>query len=124
AKTIQMEPWDKTLIGAIEKALVAANLGMQPTTAGNVIRLNIPTMTEENRKAVVKQVHEKAEHARISIRNIREQVRDAIAKAEKDKEIAEDEKFRLQEELDKQVKQWNEKIEAMADAKEKEIMTI
>lgn len=124
AKTIQIEPWDKTLVGAIEKALIAANLGMQPNTAGTTIRLSIPPMTEENRKAVVKQVHEKAEHARISIRSVREDVRDAIAKAEKAKEIGEDEKFRLQEELDKKVKTFNERIEQIADAKEKEIMTI
>ena len=124
AKTIQIEPWDKTVVVAIEKALIAADLGMQPNTSGSTIRLNIPPMTEENRKHIVKQVHEKAEQARIAIRSIREDIRDEIGKAEKAKEIAEDEKFRLQEQLEKKVKEYNEKVESLAEAKEKEIMTI
>jgi len=124
AKTIQIEPWDKTLIKEIEKALIAADLGMHPNTAGTIIRLSIPAMTEENRTRLVKQVHEKAEHAHISIRNIREDIRDAIQKMEKDKEISEDEKYRLQEELDKKVKEWNDKIDSIARKKEEEIMTI
>ncbi len=124
AKTIQIEPWDKSLVGAVEKALIIANLGMQPNVAGSVIRLNLPQMTEENRRAIVKQVHEKAEHARIAIRTVRETVRDAINTAEKNKEIAEDEKFRLQEQLEKKMKDVNESIQEIADKKETEIMTI
>ncbi|MFA5129923.1 MAG: ribosome recycling factor [Patescibacteria group bacterium] len=124
AKTIQIEPWDKSLVQAIEKAIIAADIGMQPNTAGTVIRLIVPQMTEENRHAIVKQVHEKAEQARISVRNIREEIREEIQKAEKEKAINEDEKFRLQESLDKHVKEYNEKIQAIADEKEKEIMTI
>lgn len=124
AKTIQIEPWDKNLIKEIEKALIAADLGMQPNTAGTIIRLSVPPMTEDNRTRLVKQLHDKAEHARISIRNIREDVRDVIHKMEKDKELSEDEKYRFQEELDKKVKEWNEKIESAAKKKEEEIMTI
>lgn len=124
AKTIQIEPWDKSLVGAIEKALVIANLGMQPNVAGTVIRLNIPQMTEENRRSIAKQVHEKAEHARIAIRTVRETVRDAILSAEKNKEIAEDEKFRLQEQLEKKVKEANDLVQGVADKKETEIMTM
>lgn len=124
AKTIQIEPWDKSLVQAIEKAIIIAELGMQPNTAGTVIRLNIPMMTEENRKHVVKQVHEKAEEARISARNIREEIRSEIGKMEKEKSIGEDEKFRLQEQLDKKVKEINDQIESLASNKEEEIMTI
>lgn len=124
AKTIQIEPWDKSMVGAIEKALIIADLGMQPVTNGTTIRLISPPMTEENRKNIVKQAHEKAEEARIAIRSIREEVRDEIHRAEKDKEIGEDEKFRLQEQLDKIVKEMNDRIEQLADKKEKEIMTI
>ncbi len=124
AKTIQIEPWDKSLVGAIEKALVIANLGMQPSVAGSIVRLNIPQMTEENRRTIAKQVHEKAEHARIAVRTVRETVRDAIATAEKNKEIAEDEKFRLQEQLEKKVKEVNDLIQQSADKKEKEVMTM
>lgn len=124
AKTIQIEPWDKSLVGAIEKSLIIANLGMQPSVAGSIIRLNIPQMTEENRRAIAKQVHEKAEHARIAVRTVRETVRDAIATAEKNKEIAEDEKFRLQEQLEKKVKEVNDLIQQSAEKKEKEVMTM
>lgn len=124
AKTIQIEPWDKGLVGTVEKALIIADLGLQPVTAGSTIRLILPPMTEENRKQIAKQVHEKAEEARIAIRTVREEIRDEILKMEKDKQIGEDEKFRLQEQLEKMVKEWNEKIEQTADKKEQEIMTI
>ncbi len=124
AKTIQIEPWDKSVVKEIEKAIIAADLGMQPMTSGSTIRLTLPVMTEESRKRLVKTVHEKAEEAKISVRNVREHLREEIAKEEKDKKISEDEKFRLQEELDKRVKQWNEKISVLAQEKEEEIMTI
>jgi len=124
AKTIQIEPWDKELVKAIEKALVAADLGMQPTVAGTVIRLNMPPMTEENRQKQSKQVHEKAEASHISLRNVREKIREEITKKEKNKEIGEDEKRRLQEALDKRVKEVNERIESVAEKKVADIMTI
>lgn len=124
AKTIQIEPWDKGIVKDIEKSLIVADLGMQPNVAGSVIRLSMPPMTEENRKRLAKQAHEIAEQTRITIRNIRESIRDAVQKLESDKAIGEDEKFRMQEELDKKVKEWNAKIEATATQKEEEIMTI
>jgi ribosome recycling factor len=124
AKTIQIEPWDKALVSTVEKALIIADLGIQPVTSGTIIRLVLPPMTEENRKHIVKQVHEKAEETRIAIRTVREEVREAIQKMEKEKQIGEDEKFRLQEQLEKTVKDWNERIEQIASKKETEIMTI
>lgn len=124
AKTIQIEPWDKALVSVIEKALIIANIGIQPVTSGTIIRLILPPMTEENRKNIVKQVHEKAEETRIAIRNVREEIREQIQKGEKEKTINEDEKFRLQEQLDKVTKEWNEKVEQLASKKETEIMTI
>ncbi len=123
-KTIQIEPWDKGLVKDVEKAIIAADLGMQPNTAGSIIRLMLPAMTEENRKRLVKQVNEKTEQARISLRNIREKIRDEVQALEKDKKMGEDEKFRLQEQLDKQVADWNAKVEAASKKKEEEIMTI
>lgn len=124
AKTIQIEPWDKTIIKDVEKALIAANLGMAPNVSGTVIRLNMPQMTEETRRDAVKIVHQKGEHARVSIRNVREAARTSIEKDEKDKKISEDEKFRLQEQLDKIVKEYNEKIESLVADKEEEMMTV
>jgi ribosome recycling factor len=124
AKTIQIEPWDKAVVKDIERALSAANLGMSPSVAGTVIRLNMPQMTEENRRDTVKVVHQKGEHARIGIRNVRESVREAILKSEKDKVISEDERFRLLDLLDKEVGEYNKKIDEAVKEKEEEVMTI
>ena len=124
AKTIQIEPWDKSVVKDIEKALVDANLGMQPNTAGTVIRLILPPMTEETRKNMVKMVNQKAEVARISIRNVREKIKTLVTDDEKNKVISEDEKRRQLERLDKVVAEWNAKIETVTTEKEKEIMTI
>ena len=124
SKTIQIEPWDKGLVKDIEKALMIAELGMQPSVAGSTIRLTMPPMTEENRKRLVKQAMEMAEQTRIAVRSVRETAREAIQKLEKDKAIGEDEKFRLQEDLEKVVKEWNAKIEDIVKKKEEEVMTI
>ncbi len=124
AKTIQIEPWDKNLVKDIEKALTGSGLGITPKVAGTVIHLNLPPMTEENRKELVKIIGQKAEQARITIRNIREEVRDQILKDEKAKTITEDEKYSAQEKLDEMVSKFNKKIEDIADEKEKDVMTI
>lgn len=123
-RTIQIEPWDKGLVKDIEKALVAADLGMQPNVNGTVIRLSLPALTEENRKRLAKQAHELAEAARIAVRNVREKIRAEVQEQEKDGAMGEDEKFRLQEELDKRVKEVNAQIEHIVKQKEEEIMTI
>jgi ribosome recycling factor len=124
ARTIQIEPWDKTVVKDVEKALVDADLGMQPTTAGTVIRLNLPPMTEENRKNLVKIMHQKAEVSRISVRNVREKIKALVTNAKKDKTISEDEERRELERLDKIVGEWNAKMEKMVSEKETEIMTV
>lgn len=124
ANTIQIEPWDKTVVKNIETAIQASNLGLNPNTAGTVIRLILPPMTEENRKNMVKVIHQKAEQTRIGVRTIRESIREKIAQDEKAKAIGEDEKFRLQEQLDKIVTEYNAKIQVTAEEKEREIMTI
>jgi ribosome recycling factor len=124
AKTIQIEPWDKELVKAVEKALIQEDLGMQPAVAGTIIRLVMPPMTEENRARLVKQVHEKVEQARISLRNVRESVKNEIQKQEKAKEIGEDTARRMREALDKRVKDENARIEGLGEKKAKDIMTI
>ncbi len=124
AKTIQIEPWDKGVVKDIEKALIASNIGMSPSTAGTVIRLTLPPQTEENRKNTVTILHQKGEQARIGIRNVREQVRETIVKQEKDKIISEDERFRLLDLLDKEVTEMNKKIDTAVKKKEVDILTI
>jgi ribosome recycling factor len=124
ARTIQIEPWDKGLVKDIEKALQASGLGLNPVTAGIVIRLMMPPLTEENRKNIVKIVHQKSEQARISIRQVREQIRENIGADFEAKRISEDDKFRLHDQLDKMVAEYNKRVEEMSEEKEKEVMTI
>lgn len=124
AKTIQIEPWDKSVVKEVEKALIAASLGMMPNVAGTVIRMVMPPMTEETRKSMVKMLHVKAEEAKIGVRNVREKVKTKIVDDEKNKMIGEDDKRRQLEALDKTVGEWNKKIEQMTEEKEQEIMTI
>jgi len=124
AKTIQIEPWDKSIVKDIEKALIEASLGMQPNVAGTVIRMVMPQMTEENRKTLVKVLHQKDEQAKVGIRNVREKVKNAIQDDEKNKVIGEDEKRRQLEKLEKSVGEWNAQIDTLTAEKEKEILTI
>ena len=124
AKTIQIEPWDKNVTKDIEKALIASSIGMTPNVAGSVIRLVMPPMTEENRRDMTKIVSQKGEQARISIRNIREEIRDGITKQEAAKTISEDEKFRFFDELESKVKEYNAKVEQLVKDKEQEVMTV
>ena len=124
AKTINIEPWDKSLLGAIEKGIRDSGLGLNPVNDGRMIRIFLPELTVERRQELIKVLHQKLENARISVRKIREEVRDGILAAEESNEISEDERFRFQEELDKLVKDFNEKIKDMGERKEEEINTV
>jgi len=124
AKTLAIDPWDKSLIQAIDNALRNSQLGINPVNDGRLIRLPLPDLTQERRQELIKVLHQKLETARISIRKVREEIRDSINKKEKNKEISEDEKYKLQDELEKWVKDYNEKIKVIGEEKEKEINTI
>ncbi len=124
SKTIMIEPWDKSLLKEIEKAVRNAPIGVNPVVDGNRVRVTLPQLTEESRKELVKIAGKKAEEAHIGIRSVREELKETILKMEKDKAISEDDRFRLQEALETAVKGWNEKIKKLAEEKEKEIMTI
>lgn len=123
-KTLLIEPWDKGIIKDIEKAIQVANIGINPMNEGTKLRLSMPSLTEETRKELIKILGQKLEQGRISVRNMREVVRDEIAKAEEDKKIAEDEKHRAQEELEKFIKEQNDEIKAIGEKKEQDLMTI
>ncbi|MEK7452452.1 MAG: ribosome recycling factor, partial [Patescibacteria group bacterium] len=101
AKTLLIDPWDKALIPAIEKAIRDSGTGLSPATDGGKIRIVLPPMTEENRIKLVKLMKEKIEESRIAIRSVREELREEIQESEKNKEMSEDEKFKLLDELDK-----------------------
>lgn len=124
AKTLVIEPWDKNLLKAIEKAIQESPVGINPVVDGKVVRLSMPVMTEETRKNLVKAMKEKLEEARVAARGAREKVRNEIIDAEKNSELTEDEKFKLLEELDKLTKEHTDKIEALGRQKEEEIMTV
>lgn len=124
AKTIQIEPWDKAIVKDIEKAIIDAALGMQPNTAGTVIRLVMPPVTEEGRKNLVKVLRQKAEEARIGVRAVRERVKSLVIADEKAKLISEDERGGLLDQLDKTTADFNRQIETIGDEKEAEIMKV
>ncbi len=124
AKTIQIEPWDKAIVKDIEKAIIDASLGMQPNTAGTVIRLVMPPVTEEGRKNLVKVLGQKAEEAKISVRAVREKVKSLIVSDEKEKLISEDDRKGFLEQLEKVVGETNRQIESISDSKEEEIMKV
>lgn len=124
AHTLQVEPWDKSLLKAVEKGIVAANLGLNPTVDSATVRISMPKLTEENRKELVKVMGKKLEEARVAVRAVRERARNAVIDAEKAKEVSEDERYRMQEELEKATKAVIDEIGTIGEEKEKEIMTI
>lgn len=124
AKTILIQPWDKTMLGAIEKALINSNLGMTPSNNGETIRLNVPPLTEERRKTLVKQIKAEAEAARVSLRNVRRDVIEAIKKAIKADGLPEDVAKDGEDEVQKIVDNYSKRIDETLSAKEKEIMTV
>lgn len=124
ARTILIQPWDKTLSKEIEKAITVANIGISPVNEGSQIRLTIAPLTEESRKELTKSIGEKVEKARIAIRQTRDKAKDEIVKQEKNKEITEDDKYDLQKKLDEMVKGYNEDIKVVGEKKEQEIMTL
>jgi ribosome recycling factor len=119
-----LEPWDKSLLGAVEKGVRDSGLGINPVNDGKIIRLSLPELTSERRQELVKILHQKLEQARVSLRKVREDIRELIATEEKNKAIGEDEKFRLQEDLEKMVKDFNEEIKKVGEQKEAEITTV
>jgi len=124
ARSIVITPWDKNITKDIEKAIVAANLGLAITNEGDKIRAIISPLTEENRRELVKKLNEKMEAIRISLRQARDEIKEAIEKAFKNKDISEDNKFRFIKELDEEISKQNDKIKEIRDKKEEEIMTI
>ena len=124
ARTIIVSPFEKPLLGEIEKAIHKADLGVNPTSDGNVIRIPIPQLTEERRKEIAKSIRKLAEDAKISVRHSRRDANDAIKKAEKNKEIAEDESKKMQQTIQKETDKFISLIDDKSAAKEKDVMTI
>lgn len=124
ARLLQIQPFDKTMIPAIEKALFAANLGVTPTNDGNFVRLNFPALTEDKRKDLAKEIKKIGEDTKVHIRNARRDQNDAVKKAEKDKKISEDESKKLQTEIQNITDKFTKEVDTVVATKEKEVLAI
>jgi ribosome recycling factor len=124
AHLIVIQPWDRSALAAIEKAITRSDIGLVPNVDGTVVRLNVPPLTEERRREMVKQVHRRTEDARVEVRNHRREAADALKKALRDGELSEDEERRELEALQKLTDRHIEAIDARADRKEAEILEV
>ena len=123
-RLLSVQVWDRGMVGAVEKAIRTSDLGLNPQTEGQVIRLRIPEMNEQRRKEMVKVAHKYAEEARIAVRHVRRDGLDLLKKLEKDHAISQDDERRQSEQVQKATDQAIEEIDKVLDAKEKEIMHV
>jgi ribosome recycling factor len=124
ARTIQIAPWENSMLAAIEKSIHAANLGLTPQSDGKVVRINVPAMTEERRKELVKVIKKMGEDSKVAIRNARRDSNEEVKKAEKAKTVTEDDSKKLQEQIQKKTDEKVAEVDKLIATKEKEIMTI
>ncbi len=123
-RMLQIQPWERTMIKPIEKAIQMSDLGIHPTDDGSVIRLVFPEMTESRRKDLAKEVKKKGENAKVAVRNIRRDAMDAFKKQERAGELTEDDRKLAEEKMQKTTDKYVEKIDQEVDAKTKDIMTV
>jgi ribosome recycling factor len=124
ARMLQIQPFDKTMIADIEKAIMGANLGLTPSNDGNLIRIPFPTLTEERRKEQVRDIRKYGEDAKIALRNGRRDQNDIVKKSEKDKEISEDDSKKHQEAIQKVTDKFTKLVDDIMESKEKEILSL
>jgi ribosome recycling factor len=124
ARTLTVQPWEKSMVGKIEKAIISADLGLNPSTAGQVIRVVLPPLTEERRKDLVKLVRQEAEDARVAVRNVRRDANADLKELAKEKEISEDDQHTGEDRIQKLTDQQIESIDKLLQDKEQEIMTV
>jgi ribosome recycling factor len=124
SRTISIQPWDSKISGEIEKAIQKSDLGLTPLSDGKIVRINIPPLTEERRKELVKVVKRMEEECKVAMRNIRRDANEQLKTSKKDKEISEDDQFKYQEEVQKLMDKSIEKAEEVVKSKEKEIMEV
>jgi ribosome recycling factor len=124
ASTILIQPYDRSSLGLIEKAISTSDVGLTPNNDGTQIRLNIPPLTAERRKELVKSVNKLAEEGKVALRNLRRDAVDQVRKQEKAAELSKDDAFNLQESIQKLTDKYIAKVDEITQAKEKEIMTV
>ena len=123
-RLLTIQPWDKSQLGTIEKAIQKSDLGLTPTNDGNIIRLVIPPLTEDRRKELVKVVHKKAEDARVAVRNVRRDSLDHLRKLQHDKQISDDDERRAQERLQKLTDKYVAEVDRHGHTKEQELLEV
>jgi ribosome recycling factor len=123
-RQLVIAPWDKTALSAIERAIQKSDLGLTPSSDGNIIRLNIPHLTEERRKDMIKVLHKKAEDHRVAIRNVRREANEDLKKLEKSHDTSEDDVRRAIEQVQKVTDKYIEQIDVVTHAKEAELMEV
>jgi ribosome recycling factor len=124
ARTLTITPWEKPMVQAVEKAILASDLGLTPNTAGTVIRINLPALTEERRRELSKHVHAEGENAKIAIRNIRRDANQSVKDLLKDKQITEDEERRSEDDIQKLTDNAIKDVDDVVRAKEQELMAV
>ncbi len=124
AHQIVIQPWDRGVLGAIEKAIMKSDIGLMPNVDGTVVRLNIPALTEERRKDIVKSVHKRMEEARVEIRNLRRDAADALKKEERDGTLGADESRRQQEQLQRLTDRVVADVDRLGGIKEQEVLEV
>jgi ribosome recycling factor len=123
-RSLTITPWEKDMVAAVEKAILASDIGITPTTAGMVIRLNMPALTEERRKELAKHVSAEGENAKIAIRNIRRDALQQIKDLEKSKEISEDDEHRAEDEIQRLTDRFVKEVDEVVQSKEEELMAV
>lgn len=124
ARSITITPWEKQMVAAVEKAILASNLGFTPNTAGQVIRINLPPLTEERRKELTKHVHHEGENAKVAVRNVRRDAIQHVKELLKEKKITEDEAHRSEDEIQKLTDKFVKDTDDVVKAKEQELMAV
>lgn len=124
AHQIVIQPWDRSVLGAIEKAIIRSDIGLTPNVDGTVVRLNIPPLTEERRREIVRLVHKRMEEARVEIRNLRREANDAIRKEEREGTVGSDEAHRQLDQLQKLTDRFVADVDRLGAAKEQEVMEV
>jgi ribosome recycling factor len=124
ARSITITPWEKNMVQAVEKSILASDLGLNPTTAGTVIRINLPPLTEERRKELSKHVAHEGENAKVAIRNVRRDAMQHVKELLKDKKITEDEERRAEEDVQKLTDKFVKDVDGVVKAKEDELMAL
>lgn len=124
ARSLTITPWEKTMVGPIEKAILASDLGLTPNTAGTTIRINLPPLTEERRKELSRHVSQEGEAAKVAIRNIRRDALHQVKELLKEKMISEDDERRAEDDVQKLTDTWVKEVDSVVKAKEEELMAV